>query len=352
MSISNCARGYALALTDPHRVLGRSICIPDSLAQPSFKFSVRSRFEFQIGTAGCGGIAVWPMRMLSATGSVVDTQTCWTIASTTSAYPSTAINFALGDRYASLPPGLVNVTATTSLFSQADFAPPNTRSARLVASGVRVGYTGAVTNQQGTITLIRNPTATSALSSDIDTLQELLTTQDAVRINVRDMLGDNSTGVGYRALVADDYSAVNQPLGTDALNNLTSVSSRLGYVVFVSSATPGTSFTCDIATLFEAYGRSLPLTKSEGDAAGFASVASAVSSTPVSASPDFRSAQILSTAMRNLLGQSGQYVRQYGPQIARGLAEGFINRQSRSQPNRLARALLPPRSFANLELIE
>lgn len=305
--LSPCAAMYAAALTDPHAIIGRLPCIPDALSAPSFKFATRSRFEFTIGSANTGGLAVWPMRML-CNNQVVNGATLYAkILATNSAYASTGAQFALNDQFLGAPAGVNLIDSTTSLFTQSDFASPFNRSARLVGSGVRIGYTGAVTNQRGTITFLRNSQPTSVLTNTFDDLNELLSQQDVVRINIRDMSADNANAVCYRPLLANDFSPIHQPLGLINLGlGAGTTMGRLGYVVLVTGGTPGDVYTADVVSFYETYGDKLPTTPSDADPVGHSSVVSSLAANSPSVNPAEHYAQILGRAARAVVSASGQ----------------------------------------------
>lgn len=309
--MSNCAMAYLAALTDPHSVIGHLPCIPDAIAQPSFKISARSRFEFVIGQTGVGGVAVWPMRLLANDDLVQGGNSFSKIMGTTAAYNSNSAAYATVASFptATPPAGVTNYTATTSLFRQVDFQSPVNRSARLVGSGIRVGYTGPVTSQKGTVTFMRNPLNTNVLTTSIDDLNEILTNQDAVRINVRDMRDDNSNGVAYRPLSLADLATVTTPTGVVPLGDATSVASRLGYIVHVTGGQPGDVYTGDVVAFFETYGTSLPLTQSDSDQAGAGAAQAAVSGQPLTATPQTVFAQAARRAAQILGSSSGPSVR-------------------------------------------
>jgi len=347
VQMSRCAKLYAIALTDPHALLGEAVCIPDSLAQPSFKFVSRMRFEFEIGAAGMGGVAVWPMRML-ANAACIDPDnglTFYTASVTKGSYGVTNLGFASAEHYTTgygPTPGTENIASTTSMFSQADFGVATLRSARLVGSGIKIGYTGAVTNQKGTVMLYRNPVPSSNITIGDDEYQEILQSQDAIRINVRDMDTRNNNGVCFRPLLGTDYSPITAPLAPRNLDPASApqgMSNRMGYVAFVTGGTPTDTYTVDAVAIFECYGKALPLTKSEGDAPGFAAVASAVASAPPTPNPGVNAAQIMQTAMKHVSAASGQLVRQAGPYFA-DLAVSALKESIRPRPRTVTKALM------------
>lgn len=354
--IAKCAAMYARALTDPHSLLGQSPCIPDSLSAPSFKFSSRTRSQFVIGTLGTGGLAVWPL--LTAASDPVRTADglgeYFKVATTTANYAQPDARFAGAQLYtlAAPPEGVLNVNATTSLFTALDFALARQRSIRLVGSGVKVSYSGSVVDQRGTITFIRNPVARSFLPSSFDDVSELLTSQDAVRIPLRDMAADSMNGVAYRPLLVTDAQPSFAPFETSSLGAQLTMGSRLGYAVLVNGGTPGVTFEIDVVSYFEAYGAALPVTASDSDPIGHASVMSSLSATPMSANPRETHGTVFARLAQNVLRTSGRglfriaanYLAPGLGEIVNGFAEAAEPRAPRSR--RLAG---PPSSIYDLD---
>lgn len=324
--LSRCASSYALVLTNPLAAIGLSPCIPDSQSAPSFKTESRTRFEFTIGTNGSGGCAVWPMRMLANDDLVNGPTSYCKIISTTSAYASLGAQFATASNFPTgFPPaGTTNIIATTSLFTQQSFSAPGERTARLVGSGVRFGYTGPVTSQKGMVTVLRNPRPTDILTANMDDLNEILSNQDAVRIPVRDLSADGMNGVAYRPLSTADVAITDAPLGPVAISATTSVPARLGYVVLVTGATPGDVWVCDAVSFFECYGAKLPLTSSEGDPVGQAATMAAVQAVSPSMDPRVNHGRTFYAAEAQVRAGSGQSVpggsmaRRFGSAVVRG----------------------------------
>lgn len=327
--LSPCARLYAHALSHPHGILGATPCIPDALAAPSFRFAVRSRFEFVIGTQNAGGVAVWPFRTLANDPLIVNTQTYYKIAATSAAYAQGNANFATIDQYPTATPvvGVTAVNSTTSLFTQNDFSAATTRAARLVGSGIKVGYTGAVTNQRGTITFIRNAQTTRTFTGNFDDLNEMLSQQDVVRINIRDMDADNNNGVCYRPLTHLDFAYTPNPLGPVALNDggAAAIQNRLGYVVLVQGGTPGDVYTADVVSFFETTGSQLPLAPADADPTGQAAVAAALAAGSQSANPMLQAAQTVQRAAAHVLRSSGPSLLQAAARAAGPIASTAVD---------------------------
>lgn len=325
-----CARLYAGVLTNPLGMIGHQPCIPDSMAAPSFKYSSRLRTSFTIGTSQVGGVAVWP-HSLGVTGQLTANNGAPydlpKVRCTTSTYGEDGAQFArsygvpVGTQYA----GTINNNACSSMFSATDFT-NRSRSLRLVGSGLRVTYTGSVTDQRGTVYYIRNPTATCSLPDTFDNIDEIASSQDVVRANVRDMSARGTNGVAYRPLASNDTSMVSEPYSSDNLLRIDTVPARLGYVVMVVGATPGTSFDIDVISFFEAYGASLPLTPSEADPVGISVVRAAVSPAPRTSDTNVQYADVLIRALKQLAAASGKHaLRSVAPVVGDLLGGAFAD---------------------------
>jgi len=335
--IPPCARSYALALSNPHALLGYPApCIPDSLATPSFRYYTRSRSEFTVGTLGAGGAAVWPYRC-GVNGALSDgANNCYQIAATTSAYAVNNASFASVDR--GVVAGVDGTISPASMFTPAFFgntAGGSNRALRLVGSGVKVSYTGSVTNQAGTITFIRNPAASNTLNVNLDQLAELLNQGDAIRIPIRDLAADDDNGVAYAPRTPDDAAQTPDPMSASRLQvgNASILTNRLGYAVFVSGCTPGTVFSIDVVSWFEAYGPGLPLTTTDvvtGTEAAIA--ATSVTAVPLSAQPSASGAATMRALSAKILGSAASGMADAAVPIIRNVARNMVISAASGRP--------------------
>lgn len=324
-----CARAYALALSNPHALLGYPApCLPDSLATPSFRYYTRSRGEFTVGTLGAGGVAVWPLRC-AVNGLLSDgANNCYQIAVTTSAYALNTAAFASVDR--GVVAGVDGTVSPASMFNAAYFgntAGGSNRALRLVGSGIRVSYTGSVTNQAGTITFIRNPVSSNVLNVNFDQLAELLNQGDAVRIPIRDLAADDDNGVAYAPRGTPDFSQVVDPLSSALLQagNASILPNRLGYVVYVSGCTPGTVFSTDVVSWYESYGAGLPLTATDVTTGSEAAIAAtSVATVPLTARPTAVGAATLRTLGAKVASSAASGVADVMVPMARVAARNMV----------------------------
>lgn len=304
---------YAAVLTDPLSLLGQQPCIPDANAIPSFKYSSRLRTTFTVGSSSVGGVAVWP-HMLGVNGPVIASVDGAPfefpkVRCTTAEY--SASNALFGRQYAmnegTTVPGTVNNNACSSLFTKADFV-NRSRSLRLVGSGIRVTYTGSLTDQRGTVYFVRNPTASYILPDTFDNVDELLASQAVVRTNVRNLSPNGTNGTTYLPLSERDSYMVAEPYSDSNLAQAEAVAARLGYVIMVTGGTPGTGYDIDVISYFEAYGTSLPLTQSESDPNGTGAVRASVAANSTSSDVQAAHASTIAGAMLQLAYASGKAV--------------------------------------------
>lgn len=333
---------YAAVLTDPLSLLGQQPCIPDANAIPSFKYSSRLRTTFTVGTSSVGGVAVWP-HMLGVNGPIIGPIGAFNyefpkVRCTTAEYAAT--NALFGRVYAMIEgttvPGTVNNNAFSSLFTKTDFV-NRSRSLRLVGSGIRITYTGSLTDQRGTVYFVRNPTASPVLPDTFDNVDELLASQAVVRTNVRNLSPNGTNGTTYLPLSERDSNMIAEPYSDANLAQVDGVPTRLGYMIMVTGATPGTGYDIDVISYFEAYGTSLPLTQSESDPGGTGAVRAAVAANSTSSDVQTSHASTIAGAMLQLAYASGKAaVRTAMPYIGDVAIRGLESMaEARMRPSRI-----------------
>lgn len=147
--LSKCTRDYAIALTDPRRLLGNSQlpCVPDLVNFPTYKFSVRGRGTCLPDTAGSFSIACAPSRPyggLDGALYVTGPGSAWSLAQ---------------------PPqdiGAGSWVGFTSPLSAADFTGGTAANqVRVVGAAIYVRSLINPLNRKGIIRAWRSPTANS-----------------------------------------------------------------------------------------------------------------------------------------------------------------------------------------------
>jgi len=130
---SPCAYSYLQALVDPFNfaLSGKEVCIPDIYDLPSYKLSTRLRGTFEVGSTGCGFIAINP----------------WSFGSDVPI--GTVSRGAYGG-------GVFEYTTATGQVEQVvdgrfPYIGADLRDTRLVAAGIRARYIGTELNKAGAI---------------------------------------------------------------------------------------------------------------------------------------------------------------------------------------------------------
>lgn len=281
--LTACATKYKVALYDPFRAIAP--CVPTSFAVPSLKFTVWVRGTFQVGTAGVGGVAVWPFRLWANNAQAANVAiTAWNypIVTTSSTYTATDYSFTnLSGAVFGLPgvPGVaptlgqVGWPGTNSPYSQNDFVPGTARSVRLVGSGVAVEFCDQVLTRSGEYSIWRNPGNATYLTGNYDTVGQL-TALKAVSFT---RVTENQVGTSYLPILAGDTAPIYEP----GVNPLTpgvvtqDITSRLGYGVFIANAQAGARYNFSVIAHFEAYGPTMATTPSSSDPQGASAIQSA-----------------------------------------------------------------------------
>jgi len=242
---SKCTKDYAVALIDPWSI-SMAPCVPDNITLPSYKFGVRARGNFQIGTAGTGCVYINPYIPYSDANHAG--------FFTTSTYASPDVDGA----------GVtgINPFFNDSPFVQADFGPLLNNS-RVVGCGLRARYTGTEIQRSGNAISFRSPTNGNFLVSGAVTESQLLLSKEA------------STSPVDR----DWHYAIYRPsTPTDlAYSDPTALAGNYCMLFAVFGGQPGQSFEFDYVAWFEIVGTNLPnLTRSHSDPIGLSAVSMAM----------------------------------------------------------------------------
>jgi len=257
-SLSDCSVHYALALSDPWSC-PEAPCVPDTITLESFKFSVRSRATFAVGTAGYGYVALNPYNPYAySTGSAN-----WACA-TTSAFTGPGYYLPNGSNG-------VNWINNDSGFSYVQ-ANGYEHAYRVVGSGIKVMYTGNEMNRQGLFLIYRDPSNTAL--ADGSTFDALATMREAAQVAVTK---DWHCCLWKPASASDiTYAPRGNDIDVGGGNKLYAQNPCM--MIGIAGGTPGASIQFDLITWFELTGRSLPtLTVSHTDPVGFSLASSAVS---------------------------------------------------------------------------
>lgn len=268
--MSPCALDYMKALHNPFD-LQVEPCIPTITALPSHKMRVMTRGTFRVGTTGYGGIALWPMRLLTrdtgltpagttafpaivATNETFDTTDFWFTNLSTVAVAETRLNY-----YA----GATSAYTLSQLGNSGGTLVPSNRTAKLVAAGIRVQYVDKVLDCSGDYIAWRNPAPRYSLTADQDTVTQLLAQNNAVQGRID---GDWA-GVTYHPVREDDYQGRLDPAYWMAAGGVAAedISQRLACGLFIANAQQGARFAFEVVGFFEVAGPAISTTQSHSD---------------------------------------------------------------------------------------
>jgi len=301
--LSECAKKFCAARTDPWSSMADGACIPDMIVLASQKLRFRSRGFFATGFGTVGWITLDPFAMLwndgvpnplapfGGTGQPI-------VYTTGNSFAPSDYEWA-GSASAYVPIGVAG-SNSDSTFTSAFLTNPGGAGSkiepptfRLVGAGIRVRYTGAAINRGGRITAYRSPD-----NSEIDhvsglTSSRLLQTKEAITDIVSSdwhhvcYVPTQTVFVSYNPVVSVGSSP---SFGTGTPINNANHHCMLLYIDAPSSVP--LQFEFDVQAHFEVMGTQFVTTPSHADPVGMAAVQTALTQTPITgkiASVDFRS---------------------------------------------------------------
>jgi len=312
--LTPCGLDYFRALNMPFSP-NLNPCIPSAMPLPSQKYRVTSRGTFRTNAAGAACIALWPFRALASDliPAPGGNSAPFVLAtdSTTTVTPANydVLNQAIGNTGAAPWTGCTLYPGATSPFNQAFFAGGSGRSVKLVASGLRIRYTGPIVSMGGRLIAWRNPLLTGTVAATQDSIASFLALNSAATARITDQWFE----LTYRPVAELDLAPVSEPgvpnlytaPGGSVINN------RLA-LAFMVEDLPSNSFEFEAIAYFEATGPGLSTTASHADPVALATVMSA---TPTSVDPD------PVTAQPGAIRQFYATVRDMGYQSLRGMGE-------------------------------
>jgi len=237
--LSECSQLYARALVNPFEGFPHYPCIPDVINLPSYKFAVKARGNFVIGTAGVGYVSLSPFT--AANDVLFGT-------ATTAAFiaPSYQTPVTLG----------LNSFFSDSQFTQADLAGCEVR---VVGAGIQARFQGSEFNRGGVVLLHRSPLNTQipAGANEAILLLNRTTVQAVATRNVESVTyrPDNPLFLGYGPASS---------LGNQTL------------MIYASGAIPGQTWSFESIVYFELIGNRGNPTASHSDPVGMGAVIGAM----------------------------------------------------------------------------
>lgn len=244
-ALSKCARDYAKVLNDPLQAYDEGIkaCVPDAMCFPTLKRSFRLRGTFALGTAGNGFITVNPYGPGSNPALTFTT-------STTVLASNGALNVATNTSTETLP---------TAQFGNSAWGGGDNEY-RIVAAGVKVGYSGALLDRAGTIAKFHAP-------HNDDLSDQSITSFNAEPLCVR------------QPVTAKEVYAKWCPESNGDVSFSVSSNTHQCVIIFVQGE-PGLTFTYEAAFHYELMGKVYRAvggtTTSESDPQGFSAVSNAI----------------------------------------------------------------------------
>lgn len=263
--LNDCSLHYALALSDPWDC-PEPPCVPDNITIESYKFNVRARGTFGIGTNGTGFVAINPYCPYeqSAPNAIFG-------YSTTIAYAGINI-------YNPALPGVANINTNSSFpYTNSD---SYEQAYRVVGAGIKVCYAGNEMNRQGQYTIYRDPSnGAIAFGSSLD---NLLTMRESSLAPV-----DKEWHCAlWKPVSASDITYASRGIDIDSGTGSKLFAMNPSIIVGVTGGSAGASVSYDVIVWFEMTGRNMPVVSvSHTDPIGYSMASAAVSSHQPESSP-------------------------------------------------------------------
>jgi len=293
---SECTKAYGQALINPFRVFEHLPCIPDTIVLPSNKFLARCRgVMYTASSAGNGYVLFNPFQM--AYNDAVDGGTFRGApihyTGPTGTYGHTGFSCVITGGAAEA--GVIPAGSNSPY--DGNFLNDPSRSFRLVAAGLAVRFIGSSFYNGGRVILYRNqsnaaiPNGTSAST--------LLNDNYAVSVPL-------SRKMEYITYTPDDPLLLGyQKLAFyDPLSGGADRSSILIYVDGASSSNPAV-LEFEAISYFELLGSNIPLTRSEADPVGMASIITGLPTSAPTTSPEVAEQSMWDRAYNALQHMSG-----------------------------------------------
>jgi hypothetical protein len=300
--LSKCLLSYARASIDPFDNITELPCIPDTIVVPSYKHRAYIEADVVVGTQGVGFAVMNPWKMIMSENSNTTTSSDWPVVTTSAAYNDVTYTWTpvqLGTEVFGWNP--------QTIIRFADLITQNF-SWRLVAAGMELDYTGVLLDQAGLVTVIQ--------WAGLGDIPSGLTPGD-IRQNPRSQTCATSREarcyIRYEPTDAENFSYKNEPYYYPPGRT---VNYPLG--IFVSGATPNTTFRVRGVAFFEIQNSNLPASPSESDPVGFPALQAARSSLLPTPDPQ----QDLFTILKRTAGNILNSISGFAPTI--GTAIGSI----------------------------
>jgi predicted enzyme related to lactoylglutathione lyase len=246
--ISDCARDYARALTNPFT--GPLACVPISPTVLSRKLRVFSKGEFRTGTSGVGFIVADPSSAI--------------------ANDITTVNYSLANYAGTIIGGFFDVgvvlTRTNSDYINTAFGTGASKAQyRVVSAGLRVRYIGTNLNMGGTIIAFVDPTSSSIVGRSASDLRAEMTSR-------RLPVNREWSTILWRPVLINDYSFTTNAPSTAAGSG---VWGPMGFLIESPDSTISMLYEYEFSVVLEVNGRDIRgQTVTKSDVVGQTAIAS------------------------------------------------------------------------------
>lgn len=292
--LSQCARLYAAALSNPW-ACDSPPCVPDDKVTPSYKFSVRAKGNFTVGTIGTGFIVVCPKTFGNDFSGV--NSTVFKSNSTFTGNTIQANAVVVGVDEAALSRFPYQISDIGGGISKLQ--------ARLVGYGLRCFYTGTELNKGGLIQVFRQPQNSTTHQMTSDNLYSLSNTK-AIPCDRR------KHSVCWQPITPNDFEYSVNANNTDR-TVATADTGAPCMGVMVSGATTGNSFEYEIIAHYELLGSPILTTKSHSDSVGMSAILTSIPKVIETVSNIYQG-DLLNGALKAIEMASGLY---FGPPAPR-----------------------------------
>lgn len=283
---TKCAAKYFSAIHNPFSELAVGACVPTEVALPSYKLTTRTRFTFNTGTTGSGGVTFYPYRMLfkeaETVAVTIDEFKGYPVLATSALYSpagSDPFHFTNAQAPNIADPQFTQNIVTTSPLATSYFAVGTARTARLVGGGIKVTSVGKYIDMSGEYIVWNNPDTSSTVNGDHNFLADFLQQQQT---NWCRITADTYAEAVYYPLLQEDLQYRREPATQSPIAYDNGIINRLAAAILINGTEPGTPFIVEAVAHFEIQGSAANLTPSHSDPQAVGAVLSAIPSTPQS----------------------------------------------------------------------
>lgn len=287
--LSKCLLSYARASIDPFDNITELPCIPDVITVPAYRFRTYLEADVQVGVLGVGFAVMSPWKMIMNGNGSVPGVTDFPVVTTTNFY---GLPYYAWDS-ATLTAGAVRGWNPQSQLDLGAITVPGFNW-RLVAAGMELDYTGVLLDQAGLVTVLQWDALENipqlGTGTSIGVLRQHPRSQTCATSR------EARCYVRYEPTSADNFTYHNEPFYYPPARDY-----YYPMGIFVSGATPNTTFRVRAVAFFEVQSSTLPAVPSEADPIGFPAFQAARSSHLPTPDPQSDLWSILKKTASNIL---------------------------------------------------